>query len=119
VIGAVAGGLAGKGIAENINPTAEEEYWRENYHSRPYADAGTTYDTYHPAYQHGWEGSSKWSYDTWDEAEPHARRDWESGQGKAALEWDRAKLAARDAWERVKHPAHESAEDRDLKRIPR
>src|SRR4051812_49056202 len=36
VVGAVAGGLGGKSIAESIDPTAEDAYWRENYSSRPY-----------------------------------------------------------------------------------
>src|SRR5580765_5571219 len=55
VVGAVAGGLIGKGLAEGVNPTAEHEYWRENYASRPYVTAGTAYDQYGPAYQYGWE----------------------------------------------------------------
>src|SRR3954469_1546312 len=29
--GAVVGGLAGKGIAEKIDPTREDTYWRENH----------------------------------------------------------------------------------------
>jgi len=28
-VGAVVGGLAGKGVAEMIDPTAEEAYWRK------------------------------------------------------------------------------------------
>src|ERR687891_2825168 len=52
--GAVAGGLAGKGAAEAVNPTAEDTYWRDNYKTRPYATAGTSYDQYRPAYQYGW-----------------------------------------------------------------
>src|SRR5436190_23626440 len=38
--GAVVGGLAGKGIAEMIDPTAEEAYWRENYTLQPYYEKG-------------------------------------------------------------------------------
>lgn len=33
VIGGVAGGLAGKAIAEGIDPTTEEQYWRDEYPS--------------------------------------------------------------------------------------
>lgn len=40
VVGAFSGGLAGKGVAEAIDPTVEDAYWRDNYNSRPYADAG-------------------------------------------------------------------------------
>lgn len=42
-VGAVAGGpagggLGGKGVAEVIDPTREDAYWRENYSDRPYVD---------------------------------------------------------------------------------
>lgn len=40
IAGAVGGGLAGKGVAESINPTQEHGYWKQNYSSRPYAQAG-------------------------------------------------------------------------------
>ncbi len=35
VAGAVAGGLGGKAVAESIDPTVEDKYWREAYPSRP------------------------------------------------------------------------------------
>ena len=44
IIGGVGAGLAGKGIAEAVNPThideADNAYWRENYKTRPYAQHG-------------------------------------------------------------------------------
>ena len=33
-------------MAEAVDPTAEDAYWRDNYKTRPYATAGTAYD--HP-----------------------------------------------------------------------
>lgn len=56
VAGAVIGGLAGKGIAEKINPTVESGYWRENYSSRSYVDRGARWEDYEPAYRTGYEG---------------------------------------------------------------
>jgi sugar (pentulose or hexulose) kinase len=53
IIGAVVGGLAGKAAAEAVNPTAEEEHWRENYTREPYYEQGRSYDDYGPAYRHG------------------------------------------------------------------
>src|SRR5687768_18154615 len=44
VAGAVIGGLAGKGVAEKIDPTAEDTYWRENYSSRNYVDKNARWD---------------------------------------------------------------------------
>src|SRR3954452_19187752 len=43
-VGAIAGGLVGHGIAEGVNPTEEDAYWRDNYRNRPYVSADRTYD---------------------------------------------------------------------------
>lgn len=43
-IGSVVGGLVGKSAAEAVNPTVEDDYWRENYTSRPYAKSDHTYN---------------------------------------------------------------------------
>ena len=102
MIGA-AGGLAGKGVAESIDPTVEDTYWRENYAERPYYDQKTSYDEYRPAYQYGWESRAKSASRSFDEAEPELRRDWESAKDRSKLAWDKAKHATRDAWNRVEH----------------
>jgi uncharacterized protein YcfJ len=68
VVGAVGGGYAGKAVAESINPTDEDAYWRNEHSKRPYA-AGSTYDEYRPAYQHGWESRSKYQGRQFDEVE--------------------------------------------------
>src|SRR5688500_1459820 len=34
VVGGVAGGLGGKAIAEHIDPTAEDAFWRDEYPNR-------------------------------------------------------------------------------------
>lgn len=101
VVGGVAGGLAGKGVAESIDPTTEDAYWRENHASRPYADAGTSYDEYGPAYQYGWESRSRYQGRAFDEVEPDLARDWDRAKGQSRLGWDKAKHATRDAWDRV------------------
>src|SRR6476620_12548501 len=53
--GAVIGGLAGKGIAEKIDPTREDAYWRENHARQGWAN-GRSYDEFRPAYRVGYEG---------------------------------------------------------------
>lgn len=103
-VGAVAGGLVGHGIAEGINPTEEDAYWRENYRSRPYVDASRTYDDYRPAYQYGWESRARLGNRRWDEAEPELERGWNDyNQGSARQTWNEAKHATRDAWHRVEN----------------
>jgi hypothetical protein len=97
-VGAVAGGYAGKGVAEAINPTAEDAYWRENYRNRPYVREGEEYDTYRPAYQHGWEARSKHEGRQFDEVEADLQRDWE--QRQSTMAWTQAREPVRDAYSR-------------------
>jgi hypothetical protein len=101
VIGAVAGGLGGKAIAESIDPTVEDDYWRENYHTRPYADESLTYEHYQPAYRQGWESRSLYSDKSWDEIESELGKDWETRRGDSSLAWSNARHASREAWERT------------------
>ena len=99
--GAVVGGLMGKGIAEMIDPTAEEAYWRENYESRPYYDRSYTFDDYGPAYRYGVDTFSEYRDRPFDEVEPELGRDWERRRGSSRLAWENAKHATRDSWQRV------------------
>jgi hypothetical protein len=102
-VGAAVGGLLGKSAAEAFDPTAEEEYWRDNYASRPYVKPDLSYDDYLPAYRSGYEGYS--SYSTtgkrYDEIEPDLRRDYETNYRDSKVTWDDAKHAAEDAWKRA------------------
>jgi uncharacterized protein (TIGR02284 family) len=100
VIGAVVGGLAGKAAAEAVNPTAEEDHWRENYTREPYYEQGRSYDDYGPAYRLGVSGRTKYEGD-WDAAESKLASDWDTHRGSSSLDWDRARPASRAAWERV------------------
>jgi hypothetical protein len=103
VVGAVAGGVAGafagKAVAENVNPTEEDAYWRDNFESRPYVNKGTPYDEYRPAYQYGWESRSRHTGERFEDAETDLRSGWENTKPK--LGWDRARPAVRDAWDRI------------------
>src|SRR4029078_497129 len=69
-IGAVAGGYAGKAVEEQLDPTAEDAYWRENYRNRPYVEEGSEYDAYRPAYQYGWESRSHYRDRRFEDVEP-------------------------------------------------
>lgn len=105
VAGSVIGGLAGKGIAEKIDPTVEDNYWRQNYATRPYATSNRTYEEYQPAYRTGYEGYGRY-YDgtrSYDDVEADLRRDYETHHSGSdnRLGWDDAKHAVRDAWNRV------------------
>jgi hypothetical protein len=100
-IGGVAGGLTGKGVAEGVNPTVEDAYWRENYAQRPYVKAGSSYDEYQAAYRFGWEGHGRYGELNWEQAEPRMRDDWQH-MGETGVNWAKASPAAKDAWERLR-----------------
>ena len=101
VVGGVAGGLGGKAAAEAIDPTVEDNYWRDEYANRPYYEASVPYDTYAPAYRHGWESRDRYRDRDFDAAEADLRSDWEKSKYNSSLKWEKAKLATRDAWHRV------------------
>jgi hypothetical protein len=101
VAGGIAGGLAGKEIAERIDPTAEEQYWRDEYQNREYYDPTVGYEEVGPAYRHGWESRARHHDRTWDEAEPEMEREWARQCGDSSLDWQQARPASRDAWERI------------------
>ena len=84
-----------------LNSRAEDEYWREHYIKRPYADGTLSYDHYRPAYRYGWESRERYASQRWDEVERSLERGWREHRGTSRLGWSDAKLAARDAWQRV------------------
>ena len=101
VAGAVAGALAGDRIAEAIDASAEEVYWRENYLSRPYVTAGATFNEYRPAYRYGVEAHRRFEGRSFEDVEPELMRDWDRVKGTSSLTWESAKHASSDAWQRV------------------
>jgi phage tail tape-measure protein len=107
VAGAVIGGFAGKEVAEHIDPTVEDAYWKEHHTSRPYYNKGMTYEDYKPAYHYGLASRTKYQGRTFDEIEPQLGTEWSKAKAKSRLEWEKAKLAARDAWERIENRKRE------------
>lgn len=121
VVGSVVGGLAGKNAAEKINPTVEDEYWRNNHTSQPYFDKAHDYNDYQPAYKAGYEGYDRYGATgrTYDDAEPDLKSDYEKTRGGTGLAWDKAKYAAKDAWHRVENavPDGDRGDSHDLNDI--
>jgi hypothetical protein len=100
-VGAVAGGLAGKGVAESIDPTVEEAYWRDNFESRSYVNEGASFSDYGPAYRFGSDSYGRSKGRTFDQSESNLKRDWDGNKGSSSLSWDRAKDAVHDSWQRT------------------
>ena len=89
-------------IAERIDPTVEDTYWRSSYSSRPYVGKGAPYDDFGPAYRYGYERYPQYQGRKFDEVEHEMSRDWDRVKGKSRLAWEQAKDATRDAFERVR-----------------
>lgn len=105
VAGSVVGGLIGKGVAEQFDPTVEEEYWRNNYESRAYVEKDYSYDSdYSNAYRIGYEGYSNYGNQgmSYTQAEPHLKKEYEAKHGSNRLGWNKAKYAIEDSWNRVR-----------------
>ncbi len=110
-VGAVARGIAarkntiGKTAAKPVNPSAEHEFWRREFVSRPYFTHGTPYDQYGPAFEYGWVSFASHNGKTFEDVEPELARDWPNHRGKSKLSWNHAKGATYDAWERAEQAA--------------
>ncbi len=92
----------------------EDNYWHENFTSRPYALGPDYYDRFRPAYRYGFESGRHALGRRWDEAEPDLRTGWEryEHRGEQPSTWDEIKDAVRDAWDRVTGASTAETEER-------
>ena len=97
--GAVAGGYAGKGVGELIDPTTEDNWLRDNFSSRPYARPGHTFESFHPAYHYGAEAEARHQGRRFEDLEAELERDWHHAKDRAAMAWQDAREAVRDAYQ--------------------
>ena len=81
----------------------EDNYWQENFTSRPYSLGPDYYDRFRPAYRYGFESAQHHMGRGWDEAEPDLRRGWDNYEHRNVepTAWEEIKHAVRDAWDRV------------------
>jgi hypothetical protein len=102
-VGAVTGGLMGMGVSELVNPSAEEEFWKEAHSKEPYFAQGRTYEYYAPGYRTGWEGRARFDGRKFEDVDAYLQADYERCKTSGAPDWQEAKLAARAAWDRIDH----------------
>ena len=75
-VGAVGVGSPARGLAEAVNPTVEDAYWRDNYKTRPYISGEGLRRL--PAGLSAWLGITRaLRGKDFDAVEPDLRRDWE------------------------------------------
>lgn len=101
LIGVIAGAAAGHGIAEKIDPTAENAYWRDSYKAEPYYEDGEQFEDYDPAYRLGYDRYHEFQGRSYEDAERDLETEWERTKGNSKLSWEKAKLAARAGWQKV------------------
>ena len=79
----------------------EDNYWFENFSSRPYGLGPDAYDRFRPAFRYGFEAARDGRGREFDEAEPDLREGWSRyDRGPAPERWDAVRDAVRDAWQR-------------------
>jgi hypothetical protein len=88
----------------------EDNYWFENFTSRPYALGPDWYDRFRPGFRYGFESARHHMGREWKEAEPDLRRGWETYEhrGSDPLPWDDIKDGVRDAWDRGRQALEEA-----------
>ena len=83
-----------------LNWTDEDEYWRTNYQSRPYAGS-TDYEPWRGGYRYGYDAAHRYQGRNWNDIEPELSRGWSSYEHRGTSTWEQIKGAVRDAWDRV------------------
>jgi hypothetical protein len=79
----------------------EDEFWRSNYRTRPYASSGSDYDYYQPGYRYGYEAANRFRDRDWRDVESDLSEGWNTYEYRGDSTWEQIKDAVRDAWDRV------------------
>jgi hypothetical protein len=81
--------------------TTEEDYWRKNYSSRPYAGQNRDFEYWKPAYRYGYDSANRYQGRRWDEVESDLRSGWNNYEHRGTSTWEQIKDAVRDGWDRL------------------
>jgi hypothetical protein len=79
----------------------EEDYWRNNYSSRPYVGTNRDFSQWSPGYRYGFESANRHQGRKWDEVESDLRSGWDRYEHRGKTTWEQMKAAVRDGWDRV------------------
>lgn len=77
----------------------EDNYWRTNYSSRPYA-SGRSYDDVKPAYRYGFDSANYYQGRRFEDVESELGSRWDTHAGGRS-KWSEVKDAVRDSWDRA------------------
>ena len=91
----------GSYVAAGSDWTADENFWRGTYASRPYASSDRGFDYYRSAYRYGHDSAKQHGGRRWEEVEAELRRGWQKFEARGEHAWEHVRGAVRDAWDRV------------------
>ena len=101
VLGGIGGAKAGDSLAEFVNPTEFDDYWRKEYKNKPYYNANRKWDDYAPAYGLGYYARDRYRGNSFEDLDDKLEAAWEKAKGKSRLAWNEARDATRDGWHHV------------------
>ncbi|HLS46896.1 MAG TPA: hypothetical protein VK012_00125 [Gemmatimonadales bacterium] len=95
---------------EAIDPTwqaaweTEDNFWHENFSSRPYTIGADYYERFRPAYRYGFEAAGRLEDRPWEEIEAELEAGWDRYEHRidATSTWHDIRDAVRDAWDRAR-----------------
>lgn len=104
--GSIAGGYAGKAAGEVIDPTHEENYWRDHHADQAFIKGDRPYGDYSAAYRAGYEGWATHGSGgrSFEEVEGSLKSGYEASE--PPIPWEDARTASRAAWERAQQIRH-------------
>ena len=88
-------------VAEFVNPTDYEDYWRSHFYGTVYYVSGCVWRDYRPAYRLGFDAYFSNHGRKFDDVEFEIARSWEAIKDNSQLTWSQAKHAVRDGWQFV------------------
>jgi uncharacterized protein (TIGR02271 family) len=93
----------GSGSATGARSWDQYDNAFRNHYNQRYANTGTTYEQYQPAFQYGYTLANDQRYRDydWNRLEPEARRRWETEHHDSP--WESFKDAVQDAWRSVRN----------------
>lgn len=82
----------------------EDNYWHENFTSRPYTIGADYYERFRPAYRYGFESARRAPERSWEELEAELSAGWDRYEHRieSSSTWEDIKDAVRDAWDRAR-----------------
>jgi hypothetical protein len=81
--------------------TTEEDYWRKNYSSRPYAGQNRDFEYWKPAYRYGYDSAGRHQGRNWNDVESDLRTGWDKYEHRGTSTWEQIKDAVKDGWDRM------------------